>query len=76
MLRLYFIQQWSGFPDEGTEDALYDIPILCRFAGIDLTHERVPDAATLLTFRHLLEEHKLAAVMLERIHALLEAKGL
>jgi IS5 family transposase len=75
MLRLYFIQQWYGFSDEGTENALYDMPILCRFAGIDLTHERVPDATTLLNFRHLLEEHKLAAVMLERINALLEAKG-
>jgi len=76
MLRLYFIQQWYGFSDEGTEDALYDMPLLSRFAGIDLTHERVPDATTLLNFRHLLEEHKLAPVMLGCINALLEAKGL
>jgi len=76
MLRLYFIQQWYGFSDEGTEDALYDMPILSRFAGIDLTHERAPDATTLLNFRHLLEEHKLAPVMLDRINTLLEAKGL
>jgi len=76
MLRLYFIQQWYGFSDEGTEDALYDMPILSRFVGIDLTHERVPDATTLLGFRHLLEKHKLAPVMLGRINAVLEAKGL
>jgi transposase, IS5 family len=52
------------------------LPILSRFSGIDLTHEPVPDATTLLNFRHLLEEHKQAPVMLGRINALLEAKGL
>jgi IS5 family transposase len=41
MLRLYFVQLWYNFSDEGTEDALYDMPVLARFVGIDLTSERV-----------------------------------
>lgn len=76
MLRLYFIQLWNNFSDEATEDALYDMPVLARFAGIDLTRERVPDATTLMQFRHLLEAHDLAPRLLERVNALLEAQGL
>ena len=41
MLRLYFVQLWYNFSDEGTEDALYDMLVLARFVGIDLTSERV-----------------------------------
>ena len=54
MLRLYFVQLWNNFSDEGTEDALYDMPVLARFVGMDLTSERVPDATTLKNFRHLI----------------------
>jgi hypothetical protein len=41
MLRLYFVQLWYNFSDEGTEHALYNMPVLARFVGIDLTSERV-----------------------------------
>lgn len=76
MLRLYFIQLWNHFSDEATEDALYDMPILARFVGIDLLRERVPDATTLMNFRHLLEAHRLAPRILDRVNAQLEAQGL
>lgn len=76
MLRLYFIQLWNHFSDEATEDALYDMPILARFVGIDVLRERVPDATTLMNFRHLLEAHQLAPLILDRINTLLEAQGL
>ena len=76
MLRLYFIQLWNNFSDEATEDALYDMPILARFVGIDVLRERVPDATTLMNFRHLLEAHQLAPLILDRINTLLEAQGL
>lgn len=33
------------------------------FCRIDLGRERVPDATTLLGFRHLLEEHKIGAAL-------------
>jgi IS5 family transposase len=76
MLRLYFIQLWNNFSDEATEDALYDMPVLARFVGIDVLRERVPDATTLMNFRHLLEAHQLAPRILDRVNALLEAQGL
>ena len=55
MPRVYFLQQWYGLADEALEDALYDSPALQSFARIDLAAEGVPDATTLLNFRHLLE---------------------
>lgn len=76
MLRLYFVQLWNSFSDEGAEDALYDMPVLARFVGIDLTSERVPDATTLKNFRHLLEAHSLVPKILAHINALLADKGL
>lgn len=42
------------------EEALYEVPLLCRFARIDLVVDTVPDEATLCRFRHLLERHGLA----------------
>ena len=76
MLRLYFIQLWNNFSDEATEDAIYDMPILARFVGLDLSRERVPDATTLMNFRHLLEKNKLGSKILDQINALLSDKGL
>jgi hypothetical protein len=36
MLRVFFLQQWFALSDPATEDALYESPVLWRFAGIDL----------------------------------------
>lgn len=46
---------------------------LCR---IDLGRERVPDATTLLKFRHLLEAHQLGAAMFAKVGELLLANGM
>lgn len=46
------------------------------FAGIDLSVEEVPDATTLLKFRHLLERHKLGQAIFERLNQLLRQCGL
>ena len=59
MLRVYFVQQWYGLADEAVEDALYDSQALRRFAGIELNRDPVPDATTVLHFRHWLERHDL-----------------
>jgi IS5 family transposase len=59
MLRMYLLQAWFSLSDEGVEDAVYDSYAMRRFLGLDFTVEQVPDAATLLHFRHLLEEHEL-----------------
>jgi IS5 family transposase len=46
------------------------------FAGIDLSVEAVPDATTLLNFRHLLEAHALTAKIFAEVAALLGEKKL
>jgi len=76
MLRVYFLQQWYGLADEALEDALYDSQALQGFARIDLTAEGVPDATTLLNFRHLLETHDLCKGLFNAINADLTARGL
>ena len=76
MLRIYFVQHWYGLADEALEDALYDSQALRGFAGIDLNIEPVPDATTVLNFRHWLERHDLTKVLFDEIGAMLEERGL
>ena len=76
MRRVYFLQQWYGLADEALEDALYDSQALQGFARIDLQAEGVPDATTLLKFRHLLEAHDLCKGLFTAINADLTARGL
>ncbi|MDA7888895.1 IS5 family transposase [Akkermansiaceae bacterium] len=76
MLRLYFLQQWYGLADEALEDAVYDSQALRAFLGINLSCDPVPDATTLLKFRHLLEENDLCATIFETINAHLEERGM
>ena len=77
MLRVYFLQQWYGLADEALEDALYDSQALRTFVGIDLGGgEAVPDATTLLHFRHLLEKHALTQAILAEVNALLSERGI
>lgn len=71
MLRIYFLQQWYGLADEALEDTIYDSQAMRLFAGIDLSSEGVPDATTLLKFRHLLEKHDLTKGILGEINAVL-----
>ena len=76
MLRIYFLQQWYGLADEALEDTIYDSQAMRTFAGIDLGVEAVPDATTLLNFRHLLEAHDLTRRLFEEVGALLEERKL
>jgi transposase, IS5 family len=76
MLRIYFVQHWYGLADEALEDALYDSQALRGFAGIDLAVRSVPDATTVLNFRHWLERHDLTKVLFDEIGAMLEERGL
>jgi IS5 family transposase len=76
MLRVYFLQQWHGLADEALEDTIYDSQAMRGFAGIDLGgRSSVPDATTLLNFRHLLEEHELTRRILEEVNAHLTERG-
>ena len=76
MLRIYFLQQWYALADEALEDALYDSQALRGFAGIELNRDPVPDATTLLHFRHWLERHDLTRALFDEIGTVLEERGL
>lgn len=76
MLRMYFIAHWFNLADEACEDALYDLPAFREFCRIDLGRERVPDATSLLNFRHLLEKHDLGAALFAKVGELLQQNGL
>jgi transposase, IS5 family len=75
MLRVYFLQQWFALSDPGVEDALYESPVLRRFAGIDLGRAPAPDETTILNFRHLLEEHELCGQMLDTVNLVSGEQG-
>ena len=76
MLRMYCVANWSNLADQACEDALYDVAVFREFCRIDLGRVRVPDATTLLNFRHLLEEHGLGAALFAKVGELLLANGL
>ena len=73
---MYFVQQWYGLADEAVEDAIYDSQALRSFMAIDLCKQSVPDATTLMGFRHLLEANDLSQTMLAEINAMLKERGL
>jgi transposase, IS5 family len=76
MLRIYFLQHWFGLSDPAAEEALYDSEVMRRFAGIDLGREPVPDEATTLNFRYLLERHELCGQLLQEVNEYLATRGL
>lgn len=76
MLRMYFVQHWFNLADEAYWEALLDSTALRRSVGIDLGHERVPDATTFSKFRRLLEAHELGAALSQGVNRELESHGL
>ena len=76
MLRIRLLQHWLNLADEAMEEALYDSASLRAFVGIDLGREPVPDATSLVRFRHLLEQHRLGEAIFAEVGRLLQAKGL
>jgi IS5 family transposase len=75
MLRMYLLQSWFNLSDEGLEDAIYDSYAMRTFMGINFFEEQVPDATTLLKFRHLIEEHKIAEQLFRAINYVIEQSG-
>jgi len=73
---MYFVQQWHALADEALEDAIYDSQALRDFVGIDLSVESVPDATTVLKFRHLLEKQALTQVLFKQINDHLAERGM
>ena len=72
MLRTYFLQQWFNLSDPDTEEALYELPVLRRFFGVDTGAVAAPDQTTILRFRHLLEQHDLCGRMLDTVNLYLD----
>jgi IS5 family transposase len=75
MLRMYLLQCWFNLSDEGIEDAIYDSYALRWFMKINFVDEQVPDATTLLKFRHLLEKHDIGKVFFQAFSSTLEKCG-
>ena len=76
MLRMYLLQIWFSLSDEGLEDEIYDnYPMRC-FMRLNFLTEQVPDATTLLKFRHRLEENGIGEMIFTDVNARLEKAGL
>lgn len=76
MLRMYLMQNWFNLSDEGIEDAIYDSYAMRSFMHIDFIEQQVPDATTLLKFRHLLEKNNIGEKIFADVTARLDAAGL
>jgi transposase, IS5 family len=74
MLRIHFLQQWYALSDPAMEEAMYDTPVMRRFARLGGLDD-IPDETTILNFRRLLETHDLARHLFERVNAHLARKG-
>jgi IS5 family transposase len=76
MLRIHFMAQWYALGDPAMEDALYEIESMRRFAGLELNEDAIPDETTILKLRRFLEQHGLAAQMLDAVNKHLGQQGL
>jgi IS5 family transposase len=72
---MYLLQAWFSLSDEGVEDAIYDSYAMRKFMRLDFAVEQVPDATTLLHFRHLLEEHQLGQKLFAAQNEIFEREG-
>jgi len=75
MLRVHCLQQWYNLSDAATEDSLYEIASMRRFAHLSLD-KTIPDHTTVMKFRHLLEQHDLGRQIFDAVNEYLEASGL
>ena len=76
MLRIHLLQQWYSLSDPAMEEALIEVPTMRRFAGIAMITDRIPDETTILTFRHLLEKHRLGEQIFETVKVHLSNMGM
>lgn len=76
MLRMYLMQIWFNLSDEGIEDSIYDSYAMRSFMHIDFNVQQVPDATTLLKFRHMLEKNKLGEKIFADVNERLDKSGL
>ena len=75
MLRIHFLQQWIGFSDPATSEALHDTAEYRYLAQLDWT-QRLPDETAILRFRRLLQAHRLSDQMPGVVNGMLGSKAL
>ena len=73
---IHLMQNWWSLTNDAMEDALIDNGAIRPFAGIDLVKNNIPDATTILAFRHVVEQHQLAEETFKTMEQYLEEKGL
>ncbi len=76
MLRMYLMQIWFNLSDEEIEDSIYDSYAMRSFMHIDFHEQQVPDATTLLKFRHMLESNRLGEKLFADVNSRLNKAGL
>ena len=76
MLRMYLMQVWFNLSDEGIEDSIYDSYAMRTFMHIDFNEQQVPDATTLLKFRHMLEKNRIGEKLFADVNSRLDEAGL
>lgn len=75
MLRIHCMQQWYSLSDGAMEDALYEIASMRLFARLSLD-QAIPDRTTIMNFRHLLEQHRLARQLFDAVNQWLSDAGI
>ena len=76
MLRMYLMQIWFNLSDEGIEDSIYDSYAMRSFMHMDFNEQQVPDATTLLRFRHMLEKNRIGEKIFADVNKRLDEAGL
>jgi len=75
LLRIHLIQQCFTLSEHAMEEALHEMPLFRDFAGLTW-NSPTPNESTILHFRHLLEENKLAEQIQTTVNDLLAEKKL
>ena len=73
---MYLMQIWFNLSDEGIEDSIYGSYAMRTFMHIDFNEQQVPDATTLLKFRHMLEKNKIGEKIFADVNKRLDNSGL
>ena len=73
---MYLMQIWFNLSDEGLEDSIYDSYAMRTFMHRDFNEQQVPDATTLLKFRHMLEKNKIGEKIFADVNKRLDNSGL
>ncbi len=72
ILRMYLLKRWFKLSDVGVDENIDDSSEMRSFMRIDCSFEQIPDATTLLKYRHLLEEDYIGEKIFEDVKSHLE----